>query len=65
MDLVDSVTRRMTSQSYVDSPRMLLVIAGFDMLSNSPIFGVGLGNAAVLLENYDIFRINEGVKCLQ
>ena len=57
VDLVDSVTRRMTSQSYVDSPRMLLVIAGFDMLSNSPIFGVGLGNAAVLLENYDIFRI--------
>ena len=50
-----SLDRLINSGSYTDSPRSRLVSAGFDMLSESPIFGVGLGNAPVILENYEIF----------
>ena len=55
--LETALDRLGNSGGYKDSYRSQLVIAGLDMLSESPVFGVGLGNAPVILENYEIFSV--------
>lgn len=47
---------RINSEGYFDSSRFQLVLAGLDMWSNYPLFGVGLNNSQIMLENYEISR---------
>ena len=47
-------------ESYQDSSRYQLLLAGLDMLDQSPIFGVGINSSAILLQNYSISIVTGG-----
>ncbi len=46
--------------SYEDSSRYQLLIAGLDMLDQSPIFGVGINSSPIILQDYPIFSVTGG-----
>ena len=58
VEIIDTAFRRSLEGGYFESSRYFLLLAAYDMLSQSPILGVGLGNAPVLLENYPIYQIS-------
>ena len=50
----DLFVARSSGRPYFESARWSLVLAGFDMVEKSPIFGLGLNASPVLLESYSI-----------
>ena len=58
IEIVDTAFRRSLEGGYFESSRYFLLLAAYDMLSQSPILGVGLGNAPVHLENYPIYQVS-------
>ena len=55
--LYDLLSYRVGGESYFESSRFELLLAGIDIWSDYPLFGSGLSSSPVLLEDYDITRI--------
>jgi O-antigen ligase len=57
IDIYKLLEMRILTINYFESPRLQLVLAGIEIWSNHPLFGVGLNNSQVMLENYKITDI--------